>query len=700
MRDRKRRLWPKSCRLLPVLIVLVLLPPLFAGEEPKHERNAAAVAAPKNVAELKTIETQVKKLVDKILPCTVGVQVGAARGSGVIISEDGYVMTAGHVVDMSGRDVTFFLSDGKTVKGKTLGLFKNVDAGLMKISDAGKWPFAEKGRSADLKPGTWCVATGHPLGYQEERPAVIRVGRILRVRETTIQTDCPLVGGDSGGPLFDLAGKVIGINSRIGGSTLMNYHVPIDVFHDNWDRLVKGDAWQIDMPGRDSDEVKAAFRDVVTAAGKCAVRVTCDGKEAVLGTIVGPDGWIVTKASELRGKIVCRMRDGRELDALYVGLHEPFDLAMLKIDAFDLPVVEWSRAEPAMGQWVAVPAPADEPLAVGVVSVPRRKIPPISGILGVVLKEGKDGAPIEKVLPKTPAEKAGLKPDDVITHVNGKATPNRRELIGAVKKHRPGETVKLKVKRGDKDLDFSVRLAKLDTPESRKRQMQNSMGVGLSKRRDAFPAVLQHDTVLKPIDCGGPLVDLSGKVIGVNIARGGRTETYCVPSEVLIPLMYDLMSGNLTPPDVKKERLRKAEEERKKAEAAKKAEEERKKAEAAKKAEEERKKAEAAKKAEEDRKKAEAAKKAEEARKKAEAEEEERKKAEAAKKAEEERKKAEAAKKAEEERKKAEAEKQPQPEKEPADEQKPPEEQKPDGEKQPEQQKPEPDKAPQDESGS
>ena len=258
-----------------------------------------------------------------------------------------------------------------------------------------------------------------------------------------------------------------------------------------------------------------------------------------------------------------------------------------------------------------MPGLEDDPLAMGVVSVPPRKIPAISGVLGIAVGEGEGGAPIERVFPKSPAEKAGLKAKDIITHVNGKPTPNRDELIAAIKRHRPGEDIKLKVKRGDKELEISAKLAKLATPAAQKRQLQNSMGVGLSKRRDDFPLVLQHDTVVRPVDCGGPLVDLSGKVLGINIARGGRTETYCAPSSVLLPLMYDLMSGRLTPPEVKTAREKKAAAE--KAAAEKKAEEERKKAE------EESKKAEAEKKAEEDRKKAEAEKKAEEEKKKAEA---------------------------------------------------------------------------------
>jgi serine protease Do len=75
----------------------------------------------------------------------------------------------------------------------------------------------------------------------------------------------------------------------------------------------------------------------------------------------------------------------------------------------------------------------------------------------------------------------------------------------------------------------------------------NRMGGPLSERRNGFPTILQHDAVLRPSDCGGPLVDLDGKVIGINIARAGRTESYAAPAEALLPLMYDLMSGKHAP---------------------------------------------------------------------------------------------------------------------------------------------------------
>src|SRR5688572_12721069 len=118
-----------------------------------------------------------------------------------------------------------------------------MDAGLMKITLPGEYPFAEMGNSTRLKDGQWCVAMGHPGGYQEDRGVVLRLGRITFLGNDAITTDCTLVGGDSGGPLFDMDGHVIGINSRIAGPLTANMHVPVSAFKESWDRLTKGEAW-------------------------------------------------------------------------------------------------------------------------------------------------------------------------------------------------------------------------------------------------------------------------------------------------------------------------------------------------------------------------------------------------------------------------------------------------------------------------
>lgn len=205
---------------------------------------------PSGVEDLKAMQKHVKDLTAKALPCTVGVQIGQAWGSGVIISPDGYVLTAAHVAGGPKRHADFVLSDGRKVRGTTLGLDRGIDAGLMKITDKGEYPYMEMGDSKSIKRGQWCLAVGHPGGYSPERGLVVRLGRVLWNQNDAITSDCTLVGGDSGGPLFDMQGKVIGINSRIAGAITANLHVPVDAFHEGWDRMVKADAWG-HLPGQE-----------------------------------------------------------------------------------------------------------------------------------------------------------------------------------------------------------------------------------------------------------------------------------------------------------------------------------------------------------------------------------------------------------------------------------------------------------------
>jgi serine protease Do len=130
--------------------------------------------------------------------------------------------------------------DGREVNAKTLGMNRGVDSGMLKITDPGNYPYVEVGQSDDLKNGQWLLAIGHPGGWDEKRGLVLRVGRLLYKNPTVLRTDCVLVGGDSGGPLFDFEGRVVGIHSRIGNALWDNFHVPVDSFSEEWDQLVAG----------------------------------------------------------------------------------------------------------------------------------------------------------------------------------------------------------------------------------------------------------------------------------------------------------------------------------------------------------------------------------------------------------------------------------------------------------------------------
>lgn len=194
--------------------------------------------APADISELKFLEKRSAELMDELLPAIVNVQVGAAQGSGVVVSRDGYVLTAAHVIGRQNLNARIKFPDGREVSAKTLGLNRGVDSGMLKITEPGNYPYVEIGESSGMKNGQWVLAIGHPGGWDEKRGLVLRVGRLLYKNPTVLRTDCVLVGGDSGGPLFDFEGRVIGIHSRIGNALWDNFHVPIDTFSEDWDQLV------------------------------------------------------------------------------------------------------------------------------------------------------------------------------------------------------------------------------------------------------------------------------------------------------------------------------------------------------------------------------------------------------------------------------------------------------------------------------
>jgi serine protease Do len=306
------------------------------------------------------------------------------------------------------------------------------------------------------------------------------------------------------------------------------------------------------VTSKNSPKFLAAFQPAVARAAESTVRIRSDGKDVGLGAVVAADGLVITKASELTDKTKVKLRDGRELDAELVGKDDKHDVALLRVAATGLKPVEWRPSKDTpVGNWVVTVGGDGKPAAVGVVSVGTRDVPtgkgsgfftppPGGGFLGVSLEPSEKEAKVASVDRSGGAWKAGLRPNDIILNVAGKMVSDADTLVGVLSKYKPGDEVSLKVKRGEEELDLKAKLGKRPTSRG---DFQNSLGSELSKRRGGFPTILQHDTVVRPGDCGGPLVDLDGKVIGLNICRAGRTESYAVPSEVLIPLIQTLKTS-------------------------------------------------------------------------------------------------------------------------------------------------------------
>jgi len=195
---------------------------------------------PQTLQDLEKLEQTTLKLVPRYQTVTVGIQVGQGQGSGVVVSPQGHILTAAHVVGEVGARVTIVFQDGRRHRARVAGVDAAADAAIVRLEGKGPYEYVPMAENEFSQKGGWVLSLGHPNGYFVDRQPVVRLGRVIQCTDKTVQSDCSLVGGDSGGPLFDLEGRVVGIHSRIGINNSINFHVPIQIYLQDWDELNAG----------------------------------------------------------------------------------------------------------------------------------------------------------------------------------------------------------------------------------------------------------------------------------------------------------------------------------------------------------------------------------------------------------------------------------------------------------------------------
>ena len=226
----------KSSWIFPLL---ALLPWCAIAQEGRAYVNDLKV--PENRKDLEAIQTAVGDALPKARAATVCIEIKEGSGTGVIVSADGLVLTAAHVATGVNKKVAVILEDGTRLRAETLGLVADNDAAMIRITEQGTYPFVEIDRAETTRLGDWVFSLGHSGGFDKERGLVVRLGRLVRIANSTFQSDCMLIGGDSGGPLFDLTGKLVAIHSRVGAQVQVNMHVPVAEFIANWEEMLKGE---------------------------------------------------------------------------------------------------------------------------------------------------------------------------------------------------------------------------------------------------------------------------------------------------------------------------------------------------------------------------------------------------------------------------------------------------------------------------
>ena len=394
-----------------------------------------------SIEELKERERKVKKVVSELMPTVVAV-VGndqPATGSGVIINEDGLIMTAGHVTEAAGKELTIIFPDGRSVKGESLGANRTRDAGLARITEEGKWPFAKIGDSKKAKLGEWLIAMGHPGGYDLNRSPPIRLGRLISSGSMgMLRTDCTLVGGDSGGPLFNLEGEVIGIHSSIGGSLAENRHVPSSVFKAGWDRMLAGEIWgSLGMmaAGVNPDRPMLGVR-MNDSNGQVTIDKVFPNSPAKRAGI--EDGDVILKidgiAAEQMSDVVDQVSSSSAGDILEVQIMRDD-----KEQSFKVKLVSWEDLASGLGN-------EEEPK----LSQDTEKARPQLGVILDAEFAGR-GAKIYEVINGSIASMAGILSGDIVKSVDGAEIIDANEMASKIKSAPLGSKIKFSIQRGNQD---------------------------------------------------------------------------------------------------------------------------------------------------------------------------------------------------------------------------------------------------------
>lgn len=300
------------------------------------------------------------------------------------------------------------------------------------------------------------------------------------------------------------------------------------------------------------------FPGVAATESSSVVQIS-DGKKTVcLGTVVELPLRVLTKASEVSEletiRIVVRGPYGEQsLPARAVNVDANNDLAILEPvstlpPGIQLLPVQWSVRQPTPGEFVITPSLGPNGKMLGTYSnPPRAQKTHGQGFLGIQPENCKGGVRLVDVTAGGAADIAGLKPEDIIVRIDDVEISDVSLLVSEIGRRRAGDEVTLQIKRGQQHQVLKAVLAGRDLSAERasKFRMMNRLGAIPSKRSDGFEWVFQHDTPLFPEHCGGPILDIDGKVIGINIAREGRVSSLAIPAAHLQTILPALLRENV-----------------------------------------------------------------------------------------------------------------------------------------------------------
>jgi serine protease Do len=364
-------------------------------------------------------------------------------GSGFVISSDGYVLTNAHVVE-GADDIVVTMTDKREFKGKVIGVDRRTDVALVKIEASGL-PAVKAGDPNKLRVGEWVIAIGSPFGLENTVTAGIVSAKARETGEFLpfIQTDVAVNPGNSGGPLINMRGEVVGINSQIfttsGGYNGISFAIPIDEAMNVQQQLRTSGRV---IRGRIGVGIEPVSKEIAEAIGLGAPR------GALVNTVEKDSP--AQKAGVEPGDVILRF-DNRQIERSsdlprIVGSTKPGAGSTITVfrkgtqKELKVTVAEMQPDKPRVARAGEAPKPATPANALGLVvsDLSDAKLKEL-GLKGAVQVDAVDGL----------AAAAGLRAGDLVTQLNNAEVQNARQFNEAVSKLDAKKDVAVLVRRGD-----------------------------------------------------------------------------------------------------------------------------------------------------------------------------------------------------------------------------------------------------------
>jgi S1-C subfamily serine protease len=522
----------------------------------------------------------------------------SAGSTAVIVSPEGFVLTASHTV-LRKEECTLIMDDGRPLAAKVLGWNRQSDAAMLQITEpapAGGWPHSPLREAEEpMRPGEWVISLSHSRGYDPNRDLPVKTGIVgIQSNENLIQTTCLITGGDSGGPLYDLQGRLIGIHSYIGEHLHANYHVKVESIRRDWPKMMQSKRWGISPlkalplkpteptpspePGKKNlpeipkdprlermseKELQHLVENKPTPVPTLLCRGQKFGNAFALPSTTSGETRFLAKWAELEGNAneLELEFNGRKIRTVVERSFIEHDLVVLRLlsnharDVFPEPTkpVLWRKEPVAQGELLFAINQTGI-AAIGTASIRARNSTRNGApYLGITVEPESNGLRVNSITPGSPAQQAGIQKDDLLKSLCNQTLSHplqlrRRLYLEKLTGETPPEaqnpseinTSTITFSRNGKTITETILLnAERLTPapeENLKLETMDQMGAILSKGRKTHTVEIESDMPLPAAETGCPVINIKGEIIGIGISRRDRTTTTIVPTTEILRL--------------------------------------------------------------------------------------------------------------------------------------------------------------------